>query len=186
MIAQLAKFAHYINCMNKWLGYGFAWLTLGVVLLTFIIVVMRYLFNFGSIALQELVLYMHAGVFLVGAAYAMQQDGHVRVDIFYRNWPIKLRAWVDLCGVILLLTPLCLFIFMMSWDYVVQSWLQLESSREAGGLGGVFLLKSLIPLFALLILLQGFATAVRCLAIVLDRSQIAQRLAEHTPPHESF
>ena len=160
------KVPNFIDQLSDWTGRLIAWLTLGMVIVTFTVVVLRYLFDWGSIALQESITYMHAMVFMLGAAYTLRHVGHVRVDIFYRRFGAKGRAWVDLLGVLFLLIPVTLFIAYVSWDYVASSWDLREGSREAGGLPGVYLLKSVIPLMALLLLLQGVAMGLRALAIL--------------------
>ena len=136
-------------------GKSVAWLTLVMVLLTFTIVVLRYGFNLGWIWLQESTTYLHVAVFSVVAAWALQQDGHVRVDIFYSGMTDKNRARVDLFGSLIFLVPFCIFILFISWPYVANSWKLLESSREAGGLPLVFLLKSLILVMPALLLGQA-------------------------------
>ena len=109
-------------------GRLIAWFTLLIVLVTFMVVVLRYVFDFGSIALQESISYLHAFVFMLGAAYTLKHDSHVRVDIFYRKMSMIKKAWVDLLGTLLLLFPVCLFILFSSWDYVFTSWSQFEES----------------------------------------------------------
>jgi TRAP-type mannitol/chloroaromatic compound transport system permease small subunit len=126
-----------------------------MVLLTFTIVVLRYGFNLGWIWLQESLTYLHVLVFSVVAAWALQQDGHVRVDIFYAGMTDKNRARVDLLGSLLFLVPFCIFILVISWPYVTNSWKLLETSREAGGLPAVFLLKTLILVMPALLLGQA-------------------------------
>jgi len=136
-------------------GKAIAWLTVVMVLLTFTIVVLRYGFNLGWIWLQESLTYLHVAVFSVVAAWALQQDGHVRVDIFYAGMSKRNRARVDLLGTLIFLVPFCIFILVISWPYVSNSWKLLESSREAGGLPLVFLLKSLIMVMPALLLGQA-------------------------------
>ena len=133
----------------------------------FAIVVLRYAFNTGWIAMQESILFMHALVFMLGAAYTLKQDGHVRVGIFYRKLGSRGKAWVDLLGTLLLLMPVSLFILWVSWDYVASSWALLEGSREAGGLPGVYLLKSSILLMTGLLILQGLAMLARSFCTLL-------------------
>ena len=153
--------------INEYLGRAVSWLSLVMVVATFVIVVLRYAFNLNWIWFQESVTYMHAALFLVGAAYTLRHEGHVRVDIFYRKFSQRTRAWVDLGGTLLLLLPVCLFIFVASYDYVAQSWALQEGSREAGGLDGVFLLKSLILVMAGLLVLQGLSQAIQRLLLLL-------------------
>lgn len=137
-------------------GRGVSWLTLLVVSITFAVVLLRYGFNLGWIWLQETVIYLHATVFMLAAAWTLQSDGHVRVDVFYRDRSEHHKAWVNLAGTLFLLVPVCVFAFVSSWDYVLRSWQVLEGSREAGGLPLVFLLKSLLLLMPALLLLQSY------------------------------
>ncbi len=150
--------------INVHLGKAASWLTLFMVIVTFIIVVMRYVFDAGFIWLQESVVWMHAFVFMIGAAYTLQQDGHVRVDIFYREMSPKGQAWIDLLGVIVFLLPLCIFLAWKSVDFVAISWKLREASREAGGLPYplVPLLKSILLVMPVAVSLQGLALLARC------------------------
>lgn len=157
MLALINNIERFID----WSGRTVSWLTLLMVIVTFIVVVLRYGFDIGWIALQESVTYMHALVFLAGASWAMQQEAHVRVDIFYSRFSAKTRAWVDLLGSLLLLMPVMAFIAWISWAYVTESWRVLEGSREAGGLPAVFLLKSLILVMAVMLILQALVQIVR-------------------------
>lgn len=160
--------ADLFDGINEFLGGAVSWLSLLMVLVTFIIVVLRYAFDLGWIWLQESVTFMHAALFLIGAAYTLKHEGHVRVDIFYRKFTPRTRAWVDLGGALFLLLPVCLFIFNVSWGYVMQSWELHEGSREAGGLDGVYLLKSLVLVMAGLLVLQGISQAMRRLLSLLQ------------------
>ncbi len=169
----LERLAGYIDTLNELIGRGVAWLTLGMVLITCVIVVLRYAFNMGWIAMQESVTYLHALVFMLAAAYTLRHDGHVRVDIFYRKLGPQGQAWVNLLGALLLLLPVCGFIFWASWDYVAESWSLKEGSRDAGGLPLVYLLKSAIPAMAALMLLQGLAQAMRSLLVLLGHPEDA-------------
>ena len=169
----LLLIARRLDQLSEWTGRLIAWLTLGMVLVTFAVVVMRYLFDTGWIALQESITYMHALVFMLGAAYTLRHDGHVRVDIFYQKFGPRGRAWVDLLGTLLLLLPVAGFIGWISWDYVATAWELKEGSREAGGLPGVYLLKTAIPLMALLLLLQGISLALRSLLVILGQEESA-------------
>ncbi|MCU7795641.1 MAG: TRAP transporter small permease subunit [Candidatus Thiodiazotropha sp. (ex Myrtea spinifera)] len=166
----LERLAGFFEAINEWLGRTVSWLSLLMVLVSVSVVILRYVFDLGWIWLQESVTFMHAALFLVGAAYTLKHEGHVRVDIFYRGFSPRAQAWVDLLGSLLLLLPVCLFIFVISWDYVAQSWSLHEGSREAGGLEGVFLLKSLILMMAGLLVLQGLAIAIRCLLQLMGLS----------------
>jgi len=138
-------------------GRMVAWLSLSMVAVTFLVVVLRYAFDLGWIAMQESVTYMHAALFMLGGAYTLQRDDHVRVDIFYQKLSRHGRAWVDLLGTLLLLVPLCLFFLWTGWGYVLESWGMREGSPEAGGIPGVYLLKTLMLLMPALMLIQGLA-----------------------------
>jgi TRAP-type mannitol/chloroaromatic compound transport system permease small subunit len=154
----------WIDSLNEFLCKMVSWFTLTMVLLTFLIVVLRYGFNLGWIAMQESVMYLHGMVFLLGAAHTLRVNEHVRVDIFYRRFSPKKQAKVDIFGSLFLLMPVNIFIFMVSFDYVMRAWRVMEASQEAGGIPGVFLLKSLILLFSFTMLLQGIAEVVRNVA----------------------
>lgn len=155
-----------IDTITEWLGKALAWLCLVMVLLSFTVVLLRYGFNIGSIALQESVLYLHGFIFMLGAGYTLKADGHVRVDIFYQRFSVKTKAWVSLFGTCLLLLPVCVVIFLLSFDYVAMSWHILEQSPEAGGLPFVYLAKSFILALTLLLSLQGIAEICRSLLII--------------------
>ncbi|MCC6560615.1 MAG: TRAP transporter small permease subunit [Xanthomonadales bacterium] len=149
-----------IDALNEWIGRALAWLTLLLVLLVFALVAARYAFSLGSIAAQETTLWLHSMVFLLGAAFTLKRDAHVRVDLVYQRLTPRGRALADLVGTLLLLLPFCAFLLWVSLDYVAMAWSVREGSREPGGLPGVFLLKTLIPIAAALLGLQGIAQAV--------------------------
>ena len=170
MLLTLAnKFVHTTDTITELLGKAVAWLTLLMVLLTFGIVVLRYGFNLGWIAMQESVLYFHGLVFMLGAAYTLKHDGHVRVDIFYQKYSSKQKACLNIFGTLLLLLPVCVFIFFISFNYVASSWQIMESSPEAGGLPLVYLNKSLILLLAITLSLQGLAEITRNILILCQK-----------------
>ena len=159
---------HYIDIFTDRCGRLLAWLVLAMALLTTVVVVLRYGFNTGSIMAQEAVTYMHGCLFMLGAAYALKSGAHVRVDIFYRNFSERGRAWVNSLGGIVFLMPLCAFIGVSSWSYVTESWAILETSPEPGGIPAVFLLKSLLPLMAVNLFLQGLAETLRSTLVLVD------------------
>ncbi len=143
--SRLLSLAAGLEALIAWSGRLLAWLSLFMVIVTFLVVVLRYAFDLGWIAMQESVTYMHASLFMLAAAYTLQQGGHVRVDILYQRLSPRGRAWVDLLGTLLLLIPVCVFIAWSGWDYVAGSWSVQEGSREAGGIPAVYLLKSPDP-----------------------------------------
>ena len=154
-------------------GRAIAWVMLPMVAIQFVIVLLRYAFDLGWIWMQEGVLWMHAAVFMLATAYTLHRDEHVRVDIFYRKMSRRGRMLVDLVGTLFLLMPMMIFLIVASWDYVVVSWTIAEGSREAGGLPYPFvpLLKSLIPLTAALVVLQGLAMLLGDLAALRDPAE---------------
>lgn len=165
--STLHTFSTRLDRLAAITGRATAWLTLLLVLITFTVVVLRYAFQFGSIAMQESILYLHASVFMLGSAYTLRYDGHVRVDIFYRGFSEKRKALVNLLGSLLLLLPVCIFLLWASWGYVANAWSLQEGSGETGGLPYVYLLKTLIPLCAFLLILQGISQALASLATLL-------------------
>ena len=163
MSIQNGKPANLVDRISTLTGKAAAWLTLAMVIVTFIVVVMRYVFDAGLIWLQESVIWMHAVVFMLGAAYTLQQEEHVRVDVFYRSMSAKRRALVDLIGVLVFLFPLCIFVGWKSFDFVAASWRIAEASRESGGLPYPFIpiLKTALVLMPAAVALQGFALLLR-------------------------
>ncbi|MCY4479615.1 MAG: TRAP transporter small permease subunit [Rhodospirillales bacterium] len=156
-LSALAAFTRVIDAVNEHVGRVASWLALLMVLLQFIVVVLRYIFGVGFIAMQEGVIYLHATLFMVGAGYTLLHGGHVRVDIFYRDARPRRRALVDLLGVILFLLPVCVVIGWASWPYLEQSWSVFEGSKETSGIHAVYALKSMIMAFVVLIALQGLS-----------------------------
>ena len=136
-------------------GAAVSWLTLAMVLVTFFVVVCRYAFNLGWIWVQDSIVYLHACVFMLAAAWTLQRDEHVRVDIFYRDKSPKHKARVNLLGSVVFLLPFCIFLIYDSWNYVATSWTIQEGAREASGLPWVYQLKSLIIIMPALLIVQG-------------------------------
>lgn len=157
-----------LDCFSELFGRALSLLTLLMMLLLSLVVILRYGFGIGSIALQESVTYLHAIVFMLGAAYTLKLDGHVRVDIFYRRFSARRKAWVNSLGGIILLLPICTYIGIISLGFVVQSWQILERSSEPGGIPAVFLLKTLIPLMAITLSLQAIADIIRNALTLID------------------
>jgi len=164
----MIKFSQHIENVIDKIGRAVSWLSLFMVLGTCLIVLLRYGFDIGSIALQEAINYMHAIVFLVGASYTLKHNEHVRVDIFYADFSERKKAIFDSLGIVFILMPVVIFIFWISWQYVADSWLVHESSREAGGLAGVYLLKSFILIMPVLLLLQSFAKLMQSIELIIN------------------
>lgn len=167
VVRALKTLSRHIDAFNQGLGRTLAWLTLGMVVVTFAVVVLRYGFNMGWIAMQESVMYLHSYVFLGAAGYTLLHNNHVRVDIFYNKMSDRGRAWVNLLGAIFLLIPVFSFILWQSWDYVLTSWYLLEGSPETGGLPFVYILKTAMPLLAVVMLLQGLSQIAHNLVFLL-------------------
>lgn len=164
--------ASWLDRLSNFTGTVTAWLTLAMVVVTFVIVVMRYVFDAGLIWLQESVIWMHAAVFMIGAAYTMLHEDHVRVDIFYRDMSEVRRAWVDMLGVIFFLLPLCGYLAYAAYDFAASSWAVHETSREPGGLPYPLLpiLKSIVFIMPLMVTLQGVSLLLRSAAKIRKSS----------------
>src|SRR5947199_1687895 len=158
--------ADRIDRFNAAVGRAASWCAPFIVLAGFAVVLLRYVLGLGSLWLQESIIYAHAALFLLAAAWTLKVGGHVRVDVFYASATPRRKAWVDLLGALLLLLPFALAIISFALPYVERSWAILERSRETSGLPLVFLLKTFIPVFALLLALQGLAQIVRSMAIL--------------------
>ena len=156
-----------------WLGRAISWCVPAMALLVLLIVVLRYGFNTGAIAAQESVQYLHATLFMLGAAITLGADQHVRVDIFYRQFNERQKAWVNALGHTLFTLPLCLLIGITCWGYVAESWAIREVSPEPGGIPAVFLLKSLIPAMACLLFLQALSEILQSLSLLTAESSDA-------------
>lgn len=161
--------AHSIDRFNDMIGRKIAWVALAMAGVQFIVVLMRYVFGVSEIWLQESILYMHGILFMLGAGYTLLHNGHVRIDIFYRDASPARKAWVDLIGVLVFLAPICVAIFYIAWPYVVDSWAVREGSRETSGIQAVYLLKTVIPVFAALLFLQGASMAIHAAAVLMGR-----------------
>src|SRR3989440_4299503 len=164
--AHFTALADRIDRFNSAVGRAASWCALFIVLAGFAVVLMRYVLGLGSIWLQESILYAHAALFLLAAAWTLREGGHVRVDVFYASAAPHTKAWIDLLGALFLLLPFVLAIIWFALPYLERSWAILERSRETSGLPLVFVLKTLIPVFALLLALQGVAQAIRAAALL--------------------
>lgn len=158
---KVIQLAEFIDSFNRRIGYATAWLATVMVIVQFIVVLLRYVFGVGGLMLQESLTYMFSILFMLGAGYTLLNDGHVRVDIFYGAAKPSTRAIVNLVGSLFFLIPFSILIVIISQPYVAASWAVLEGSKETSGIPGVFLLKSLIPIFAILLILQGISNSIR-------------------------
>jgi TRAP-type mannitol/chloroaromatic compound transport system permease small subunit len=166
ILSRMVKVADRIDRCNAAIGRAAAWAALFIVVVQFAVVVLRYAFGIGSIWLSESIIYGHATLFMLAAAWTLRENGHVRVDVFYAEASVRTKALVDLFGALFLLIPFMLVLAAFALPYVSRSWTILERSRETSGLPVVFLLKTLIPAFAILFALQGIAQAIRAAAVL--------------------
>ena len=159
--------SRFIDTINEWVGRGVAWVTLALVVVIFVDVVMRYLFNTSFVFTQELEWHLFAFIFLIGAGYTLLHDGHVRVDIIYQRLGFKGRAWINLLGVIFFLIPGCLMVMVTSWKFMVNSFMIMEGSPDPGGIPYRFIVKGCIPAGFLLLLIQGISLGIHSLMRIL-------------------
>lgn len=167
----------YLDGFSELIGKGASYFSVLMVLVTCYVVISRYVFNTGSIAIQESVLYINAIVVFGAVGYTLKHNGHVRVDVIYGPASARYKAWVNLLGSIFLLMPVSFFILLYCWDYVMSSWAVLEDSPEANGLPFVYLLKTTILLMCFFLILQGLAEILRnfCLLFSPSASDLAYK-----------
>jgi len=158
-----------IDGLNDKVGTLVSWLTTIMVLVVCFDVVTRYALNQSMVAVQELEWHIFAVIFLLGAAYTLKQDGHVRVDVFYTRLGPKGKALIDLIGCLLFLIPFAILVIWSSKMFVQMSWMVHEGSPNPGGLPGRYLLKGCITVGFVLVLLQGIAMALRSFCTLVDR-----------------
>lgn len=164
----MMRLADGLDWVNRAVGAVVMWLAMAMVLVQFGVVLMRYVFGFSSIFINESVLYLHASIFMLGAGYTLWAQGHVRVDIFYSRFTVRGRAMVDIFGHLFLLAPSLLILAYWSWPMVRRSWATLEGPISVGGIPATFLLKSLVPAFCILLLVQGLSCLIRDLIRLRD------------------
>lgn len=168
---MLCKVADAIDGLNEWIGNMVAWLTLAMAVVMFLTVILRYVFDAGWIWMQESVFFMHGTLFMVAGGFTLKHEQHVRIDIIYARLSQRKKAAITLLGTIFLLFPTCFVIFYYAFPYVSDSWSVLEGSMEAGGLPGIFLLKTIILVFPTLVGLQGLAKALRAILTLTHSSE---------------
>jgi len=176
MTTGLTTIANAVDRINTAAGRAAAWLIVAIVLVEMAVILVRYVFGLGSIWLQESIIYAHAALFLLAAAWTLSVDRHVRVDVFYGHARPRTKAIIDLFGSLVLLLPFVIVLFVYALPYVGRSWALLERSREASGLPFVYLLKTLIPVFAVMLGLQGLAQAIRAWLVLTAPSATADHL----------
>jgi TRAP-type mannitol/chloroaromatic compound transport system permease small subunit len=168
----LAFIIRAIGALNRLVGNTFAWLSLGMVLVCFTVVVQRYFFGFTILWMQDLYVWLNGAMFTAVAGFALLRDDHVRVDIFYRPATIRTKAIVDLIGVFIFLFPFCFVVWTYSWSYVARSWRLHEGSPNVGGMPGLYILKTFILVFVAVIALQGVAMALRSILVLRGREDL--------------
>jgi len=183
----LKRLADGIDVANDWLGRTLAWLTLGMVLVEFGVVMARYVFGLGSTIVQESIVYMHATVFLACAGYALVHNGHVRCDIFYSVMKPRTRALVDVVCTLAFLLPMCVLIWWTAWPYVKASWEIMEVSREGRlGIPAVYLLKTLILVFAAVLAVQAVSLIIQSALVLLGVTTSRGRVDGEPGAHEEI
>jgi len=183
-VGLLVGYIRLVAGINRWVGLVLAWLSLAVVLVCFAVVVQRYLFHTTQLWMQDLYVWLSGAMFTGVAGFALLQDAHVRVDIFYRPWSLKRKAVADLVGVVLFLIPFVSVVAIYATPFVARSWRLYEGSANVGGMPGLFILKSFILLFCLLVGLQGIAWALRSILVLAGKQDLLPhrlRYSEHAP-----
>jgi len=167
-----------IEGLNERVGRLVSWLALFMVLTTCLVAVLRYGFSIGFVWMQEIYVWMHATVFLVASGYTLLHEGHVRIDVLYGPASLTTKAWINIIGTLVFLFPMLTLIAWVAFPYVALSWSRLEGSQEAGGLQGLFLLKSCILLFVVLLALQGLALILRSVLVLKGEAEWAAPASE--------
>jgi len=151
----LRLYIKLIDGLNEYIGIFVSWLTTLMILVVFYDTVMRYAFKKGNVAIQELEWHLFAVVFLIGAAYALKNGAHVRVDIIYTRLSVRTKAWINFLGSIFFLIPFALIVIYSTQNFIANSWAVREMSPDPGGLPGRYILKAMIPIGFVLLILQG-------------------------------
>lgn len=172
----MQRLADRLDLVNQWTGMTVRWFALIMVLLQFAVVLLRYVFGFSSIALNESVLYLHSGLFMLGAGYTLLVDGHVRVDIFYAGAKNRTKARIDAFGYAVLAIPSMAALLYWTWPSVINSISMMEGAISVGGIPAVWLLKSLIPAFCILLIIQSVACLLR--QVIVLRSGVEDQGAQ--------
>ena len=172
MLSLLAGLLRLINGINRWVGKTFSWLSLGIVLVCFSVVVERYLFGNTRLWAQDLYVWLNGAMFTAMAGFALLRGDHVRVDIFYRPASVRTKAIADLIGVVVFLLPFMTVVYMFSLGFVQRAWRLYEPSANAGGMPGLFILKTFILAFAVLVGLQGLSMAFRSILVLANREDL--------------
>lgn len=163
----LERLVDLIDGCNDKIGKLVGWLCTVMVLIVFYDTVMRYVFNKGNVALQEMEWHLFSIIFLIGAAYTLKEGGHVRVDILFINFHKKTKAWIDFLGSIIFLLPFCLIVIYATKNFVGNSWAVREVSPDPGGLPARYILKAMIPAGFILLIFQGISEIIKNLFVII-------------------
>jgi TRAP-type mannitol/chloroaromatic compound transport system permease small subunit len=167
--------------VNALVGNVFSWMSLGIVLVCFTVVVQRYVFATSFVWMQDLYIWLNGAMFTAVAGYALMRNDHVRVDIFYRPATAQTKAIVDLIGAVLFLLPFCAVVYIYSMPFVLRAWSYSEASANVGGMPGLFILKSFIIAFVGLLALQGVAMILRSVVVLAGRSDLLPAAQRYDP-----
>jgi TRAP-type mannitol/chloroaromatic compound transport system permease small subunit len=167
---RLLKLADWIDTFNRRVGQLMYLLLLVMILVGIYNASVRYLggffgANLSSNAYLELQWYMFGAVFMLGAAYTLQRNGHVRVDVLQSRLSEKGKAWIDLIGILVFMIPFCVIVFWLSLPWVINSWHLLETSSDPGGLPR-YPIKTVVPVAFLFLLLQGVSQLIKAVAVI--------------------
>lgn len=168
----LAAFVRAADWLIRLVGRSAAWLILATVLICAGVALGRYLLGFGRIWLQELYVVCFAVCFMLVAPYAYATDSHIRIEILHQRWSERTRAWIEIAGCLVFLLPWLLLVWWASLPFVRLSWLVHEPSAQPGGLPALYLVKTVIPAFAVLMLLQALAMIGRKVLFLAGRADL--------------
>ncbi|MFN3661861.1 TRAP transporter small permease subunit [Yoonia sp.] len=171
-MTALASIMNLINLINRILGNVFMWLSVGIVVVCFWVVVERYIFGTTRLWMQDLYPWMNGVMFTAVAGYALYRNDHVRVDIYFRPASALRKAWLDLLGVLIFLLPFSYIVWTSSFIFVQRSIGLLEGSSNPGGMPGLFVLKSFILVFAVVVGIQGISMAIRSVLVIAGREDL--------------
>jgi len=162
----LERTADGIDAFSTALGRGLSWVMIPVVLVSFTVLVLRYVLSKGFPWMQELYVWMHGAAVLLCAAWVLKEGGHARMNLLYDKWSASAKAWADLIGLALFLYPMMGFLFWWSLPAVQRSWRLMERSPTADGLQFVYLMKTVVPVFCVLVMLQALSSTIRCVLVI--------------------
>ncbi|WP_114416743.1 TRAP transporter small permease subunit [Marinospirillum perlucidum] len=169
---SIALIVRMISRFNILLGHFFSWFSLGIVLVCFTVVVLRYVFSSGAIWLQDLYVWLNAMMFMGISGYALFNNSHVRVDIFYRPASRRRKAWVDMFGSLFFVGPFAWVLAVWSLPYIQRSWRFMEGSSNFGGMPGLYVIKTFVLVFAAVIALQALAMFLRGLLVLANQEDL--------------